>query len=298
VRLGAVILLQTTTALILILLLAGASDLGVRGALFAQVVASLLAALLLFADLRACCGLRLVLPAWRHFRQVLSYGARYYLARIGNLIDSGLGIFIIALVATQEDIGLFAAASALVLKVLVLTDSVETTLLPRIATDREGRTALVAQCVRVSMLFTTAATGAIVVLSVPLVTIVLSPKFIAAVPLIWILAPGVVLYGGSQILMAFFRGTGRPGVCSLVTWAGLLANGAALLVLYPSIGLPAAAWAATAGYACRSMVLLAAYRRATGQSSIDFMRFRRADFAAVRAIVRSVRARLLPAYHG
>jgi O-antigen/teichoic acid export membrane protein len=297
-RLGLVTVLQTSSTLMFIVALVGVFGLGVHGALLGQVASSLLVAWLLFWDLRTSCGFRLTFPRWPHFRQILSYGGRYYFARIGNMIDAGLGIFIIAMFATREEIGLFAAASALVLKVLVFADSLEAALLPRIAADPAGRIELVGQCVRLSGLFTGVAALGIVTLSFPLVSILLSPKFISAVPLIWILAPSVIIYGGSQILMAFFRGTGRPGICSLVIWVGLVANGLALVVLYPLIGLPAAAWATTIGYASRAIVLFESYRRVSGQRPIDVLRFQRTDLNAMKSLLRGVYGKLFPAYHG
>jgi len=284
--LARVSIVQASCTLVLIVLLAGGFRLGVIGAVVAQAVSLTLVVGLLLRELHVACGFTLSLPRAAHFREQLAYGSRYYVARIGNLIDSGLGVFIIAMFATREEIGLFAAASALVLKVLVLSDSVEAALLPRIAADPEGRTELVGRCVRICGLFTAVAAAAIVAVSVPLVSILLSPKFMGAVPLIAILAPGIVLYGGSQILMAFFRGTGRPGTCSLVIWVGLVANIVTLIVLYPRFGLPAAAWATTVSYAGRVCVLFACYRRVTGQGPAEVLHARRSDLAAIRSVLR------------
>lgn len=297
-RLGLITVLHTSSTLAFIVGLVAVLGLGVHGALLAQVLSSLLVACLFFWDLRSSCGFRLILPRLPHFRQILSYGGRYYVARIGNLIDSGLGIFMIAMFATREEIGLFAAASALVLKVLVFADSMEAALLPRIADDPAGRIELVGQCVRLSGLFTGVAVAGIAIVSFPLVSILFSPKFIPAVPLIWILAPGVVIYGGSQIIMAFFRGTGRPGTCSLVIWVGLAANILALVVLYPLIGLPAAAWATTLSYASRAIVLFESYRRASGQRASDVLRFQPSDISAVKRLLRGVHGKIFPAHHG
>jgi O-antigen/teichoic acid export membrane protein len=297
-RLGLVGILQTSSTLAFIVALVSVFNLGVHGALLAQVASSLLALWLLFWDLRTLCGFRLILPRWPDFRQILFYGSRYYFARIGDMIGSGLGMFIVAMFATREEIGLLAAASALILKVLVFSDSVEATLLPRIAADPAGRTELVEQCVRLSGLFTGVTVAGIVTLSFPLVSVLLSPQFIPAVPLLWILAPGVVIFGGSQILMGFFRGTGRPGVCSLVVWVGLVSNVLALVVLFPLIGLPAAAWAMTISYASRAIVLFESYRRVSGQRAFDVLRFQRTDLSAMKSLLRGVYGKFFPAYHG
>jgi O-antigen/teichoic acid export membrane protein len=285
-RLGLIIVVHTSCNLAFILLLVRFLDLGVRGALIAQIASSVLVLSMLFVDLRVACGFRLMLPNWSHFQQVFSYGARYYLASVGNMIDLGLGTFIVAMFGSREDIGLFTAASALILKVLVFADSLEAVLLPRITADPVGSIDLVGQCIRLTTLFTGLAIAVIVVVSVPLVNILLSPRFLPSVPIIWILAPGVFIYGGSQILMGYFRGINRPGVCSLAIWGGFIANALAIIVLYPLLGLPAAAWAMTIGFASRSLVLFSAYRRISGRHALETMRFQRSDFAIIGRMLR------------
>jgi O-antigen/teichoic acid export membrane protein len=135
-------------------------------------------------------------------------------------------------------------------------------------------------------LLTGLAIASIAAVSVPLVNILLSPKFLPSVPLIWILAPGVFMYGGSQILMGYFRGINRPGVCSLVIGVGFIANALALVFLYPILGLPAAAWAMTIGLASRSLVLFSAYRRISGRHLLETMRFQHGDLAMIKRMLR------------
>jgi len=276
---------QTTANLALMLLLIRLLGLGVHGALVALVGSSTLMLALLFVELRRACGFRLLLPAASRFREVLAYGARYYLASIGNMVDLALSTFVIATLGSSEDVGLFAAASALTLKVLVFPDSVEAVLLPRITASPDRSIKLVAQCLRLTALFTGLATAGIVVVSVPLVTVFLSPRFLPSVPLIWILAPGVFMYGSSQILMAYFRATNRPGICSLVMWTGFVANVIVLIVLYPIVGLPSAAWAMTCSFASRSLVLFVAYCRISGRSALETVRLRREDLQMIKRLL-------------
>ena len=285
-RLGLIVVVQTSCNLLLIVACVRLLGLGVHGALLAQIVSSLIAFVLLVLDVRSAYRVRFLIPAWSRFREVFSYGLRYYPASIGNMIDLGLGTFVIAMLGSREEVGFFTAASALILKVLVFADSLESVLLPRITADPKGSASLVAQCIRVSTVVTGAAVAGIVALSVPLVTILLSPAFLPSVAIIWILAPGVLVYGGAQMLMGFFRATNRPGVCSLAMWAGFVCNVLGLVVLYPTLGVHGAAAAMTLGFVSRSVVLFAAYRRATGERALDTMRFRRRDFAIVERALR------------
>ena len=196
---------------------------------------------------------------------------------------------------TQHQIGYFAAASALILRLLILSDSIESSLLPRIAADARGRPGLVGQCGRLSGAASALALGLLVALSVPLVRLLFSDAFLPSVPLIWILAPGLLVYAGAKVLMAYFRATNRPEVCSWVVWTGLSVNVGLLLVLYPRIGLPAAAWAMTAGLVCRSLFLVIAFRRVSGESFRSTWAPRADDLVWVRSSARAVIARVLRA---
>ena len=51
-------------------------------------------------------------------------GLRYYVARLGNVLNLQIGMIVMAWVAPQEEIGLFAAASVLISRVMVIPDSI------------------------------------------------------------------------------------------------------------------------------------------------------------------------------
>src|SRR5690606_27663236 len=76
-------------------------------------------------------------PRLQHLKEIGLYGMRYYFARIGNLVDLGIGTALLSAVAESSSVGIFAATSALALKTLLITESAESTILPRIAQDPE-----------------------------------------------------------------------------------------------------------------------------------------------------------------
>lgn len=288
----------TTSHLIGIGLLVGVLGLGVNGAVAAHWASLALVAALLLRDLRAHCGLVWTPIRWEQIAPVLGYGVRYYPGRIGTSVDLRLGIVLLGLLAARAEIGLFAATTALALRVLVISESLQSALMPRIASDPAGRAELVAQCARLSALFSGLCLLLIAALAVPLVWVILSPAFLPAVSLIWIAAPGIFLHAASRVFMAYFRGINRPGVCSLVIWVGIVVNGVGLLVLYPEIGLAGAAWAMTLGFAARSLVLVIAFTRTSGLSLRATWLPRRADAALVRSAGAEFYAKLWQARNG
>jgi O-antigen/teichoic acid export membrane protein len=215
---------QTTTNLLLAVLFLAFLDYGVKGALAAQVIGLSLAVVLQVWDLRVHCGYRFVLPRWSHYRAIIHYAARYFVARIGNTVDVQLGVLLLGFMATQSEIGLFSAASALSLKTMIFAQSIEISMLPRIASDPDRRDEMVRRSLRLSSLFTGSTLILLVVVSVPLVRVLLSPSFLPAVPLIWILAPGILFQGWSAILAGRYRVINRPGFTSFSIWVGLTTN--------------------------------------------------------------------------
>lgn len=286
-------ILQTLINLLLIVGLVWGANLGVHGALIAQVASTFLIICLYFWQLREYCGLTFSSPNLTEYKLILSYGVRIYFARIGQRVDMGLGTLILAMFATREEIGLFAAGSALVLKVLIIAKSIETSLLPRVAADQNGRVDLVGQCMRLSSLFVGGALALIVIFSVPLVRIVLSPEFLPSVPLIWILTPGILVHGGTNIFMAYFRGINRPGLCSLAVWVGLTVNAVSFIFLYPLLGLPGAALGMTIGFVSRGLVLFVGFTSISGSSVLDTIIFRRDDFILVQNLILGIYGRVL-----
>jgi len=281
-QVGIVLVCRNLFCGLLIALLVGSLGFGVKGALLAQAISALLTIALFLLVLRTSCGLTFVPLKWEHFHLILKYGLRYYPARIGHIIDQRVGVIVLALFATRKEIGFFTAASALVLRLGIFSQSIEAPLSPRIASDPGGRIKLVGQCIRLLFLFASLMAIVLVLVSYPLVKIVLSSAFLPSVPLIWVLAPALVFHGTSKILLSYFRATNRPGLCSFAIWTGMIANSLALIFLYPRIGLPSAAWAMLIGFTGRTLALLVSYQLITGKQVADLLRFRQDDFLIIK----------------
>jgi O-antigen/teichoic acid export membrane protein len=172
------------------------------------------------------------------------------------------------------------------MRVTIVPKAVETALFSRVAGHEEGRPELVAQAGRVSAIVAAVALGVLAAVAVPLVRLLLSAEFLPAVPLIWIIMPGVFLRASTMVYSAFFMGTDRPAVCSVAVGLGTLTNVGVLLLLLPVIGLAGAAWAMTAGYLVSAAVLVVSFRRATGRPVRDTWAIRREDLALLRDVPR------------
>ncbi len=278
------ILRVAANALMLLVLVRGLG-LGVDGAIiaFAASHGFMIAASLLYLWRRY--GMPFETPGRSNISRVLGYGLKYHAAGLGSAIEPHFGVLILGLFSTQGEIGLFAAASALMLGFMLVSNSVGFALFPRVAGTE--RVDMVALCLR--LVFVAAALPMLVMLalSAPLVRLLLSEAFLPAVPLLWIIAPGVVAYSVSAILMTHFKGANRPHICSWAVFLGLCANLAALLLLYPALGVAAAAWGMTVGMACGCLFLALVFHRTTGTGLLAVWLPRRSDASFLWAAGRS-----------
>ncbi|MBN2564227.1 MAG: oligosaccharide flippase family protein [Candidatus Eisenbacteria bacterium] len=259
---------------------------GVSGAIIALMIGDVIAIAVAFMLLRresVLTGSRVRLA---HCRSMLSYGSRYWIANLSNQVHFRIGTIVLAWFATASDIGIFAAASGLVARVLMVPDAVEGALLSRVAVDPSGRPRLVAQVARVSAIICGAGLVVVVLFSRPIVEILFSKSFLMAVPLIWVMAVGIFIRSGSKVIMPYFMGVNRPQVCSWAIGTAVIVNLAAIMVLLPRVGLVGAAWAMTAGYATSAAILMAAFRSATGLGLARTWLPRREDLALIGELLR------------
>jgi len=258
--------------------------LGVNGALASIIVAGLTTSVVALSLLRREGALRSCRRSAIGYRSLLSYGMRFLVAKLSNVLNLRVGTMILAFFVAPSDIGLFAAASALVMRVTIVPKATEMALFSRVAGHSDGRPELVTQAGRVSALFAGAVLVVMAVVAVPLVRILLSDEFLPAVPLIWIIIPGVFLRASTIVYSAYFMGTNRPAICSTSVGIGTLVNIVVLMLLLPVIGLAGAAWAMTAGYAAGAIILVASFGRVTGRSFRESWTLRSEDLALVRSI--------------
>ena len=258
-RLALFSVFQTVTNVLILTTLIVGLHLQVDGALAAAAISHALMIILMFRYLHRTYGIRVGLPSHMMFRRVVRYGLKYHFARIGQLVDVQIGTLFLGMVAGRAEIGLFTLASAVLTRMWILSEATASAVLPRVAADGDGRPALVSFCARTTSWTTGIALACLCAISVPLTRTLFSEAFLPAVPLMWIMAPGVLVYSGTSILMSYFRGINRPAVCSWSVWVGLLSNLITVALLYSKFGLVAAACGMVVGRVFRSIVVVLAF---------------------------------------
>lgn len=266
---------------------------GVMGAVLASLITFAMGSVMVLVFLRRRYQLHWVRPTWERIRLMLGYGGRYYLAAFGTLVHFQIGVLMVALFAAEDEIGVFSAGVTMITYVIIVSDVVGGVIHPRIARDPGGRPELAAQCARLVGVVSMGIVLVLVVLAKPLVPVYLGPDFLPAVPIIWILAPGVVYRAGTKVLAYYMKATDHPGVFSASTITSVVVNLGLLLILLPIMGLNGAALAMSAGYICGGTVVVVGFRKFSGLSFAGSWLPRKADLTLFSDSFRKIRAKVL-----
>lgn len=300
-RLTWVLLLRMAVNVLCVALLVWGCGFGVDGALWAAICAHVVMISACFWDLRRHCGLVFAMPGRKVLRRILGYGLRYHVARTADGFGPYVGVFLLGLLASDEEIGLFAAANTLMVGFLLVSNSVGNALLPRIASGRTasapfasdtaanvGRPEMVATCLRLVCVVTAGGLVAMLSVSAPFVRLLFSDAFLAIRPLLWLIAPGMLAAAGAGIFMTYFKAVNRPGTCSWAQLVGLSVEILTLVLLFRWFGVAAAAAAITVGATCRCALLAFLFRKATGQRWSRIWLPQADDVRLLRAAARSL----------
>ena len=266
--------------------------LGVEGAILAALASNLVMITICLRDLARNEGFRFEFPSVSGVCRIFRYGVRYYIARIGWGMDIRVGTLLLSMIGTRAEVGIFAVASTLMMSLTSVSVAVSIALLPRSAGERGGRPELVSFCSRAVTWVVVVALGILVTLDSALVTVLLSEKFLPVVPLIWIIAPGILVYAGASVFATYFRGINRPDICSWATGLGFGLTVAIVLLLYRSLGAAASAWGMAGGLVGRSALLSLFFWRMTGARPSHGWIPQRGDITRVHSLVRSALTRL------
>ncbi|NIP26895.1 MAG: hypothetical protein GWN67_21710 [Phycisphaerae bacterium] len=261
--------------------------LDVKTAILIQAGANATIALMALGLLIFHHGCRIIRLEMGPLLRSLGYGIRYCLGKLATLLNVQIATIILSFSAVEPDqLGLFSAAIALSIQILILPGAVQIAIMPRAAADSKGESLMVAQSVRLCLVCCSIMTLVFFLLSKPIITIFLSPRFLPVLVPLWILLPGVLIQTISRILPAYFAGIDRPQITSIVLVLSVVANLFLIHLLLPIWGLLGAAFAYTAAHALGAVLMGLAFQYYSGLSMWRLVKFNRGDFNALIQLLR------------
>ncbi len=209
---------------------------------------------------------RLAAPDFAGLRSQWPFIATIGVANLIGLLNYRVGLFVIERWLGLSATGVYSIAVVVVELLWFVSGSLTQAVYGRIGTPDRARAA--ATTLRVVHLSVTA-----LVLLSPLLWLAahlvvpwaLGEAYRASLPLLALLLPGVLLFGGASALSAYFTNhVGKPQVPARVAMLSLLLNGGLAVGLVPLLGMAGAALAASVSYVLAVLLLARSFATHAG----------------------------------
>lgn len=227
-----------------------------------------------------------------YFRRAISYGYKAHLGNILTLLIYRTDIFLVNLFVGPAAAGLYTVAVRLVEQLWIIPQAFVTVVLPRLASlskDEDTRNEITPLVSRLVFWTTVLFAIMLAILAVPLTAWLFGHEFVAAVPALNILLPGVVVFASARVLAGDIGARGLIHYNLFIALAALLLNIAGNLILIPKFGITGAAISTSLSYLVVFILHIVVQIRLNKAPWWHYVLLRRVDFARLAAFRSSFR---------
>jgi len=227
--------------------------------------ASALINLMLFASLGFKFNL---LRDFNGLKGATDFAIPCYAANVAQFLNYKLDVFVVGFFAGTASVGRYTLAVSLGQLLWLMSNSVATVLLPKIAASTDDGVSIrhTARVTRLSLWATAVCAAALALLATQAIPLFYGEAFRPSVmALLWLL-PGIVLFSIANVLAAYIAGIGKPRLNLLVSGVSLIVTITLDLLLIPRLNIVGAAIASTVSYSLSALLLIIFFRRETGAS--------------------------------
>jgi enterobacterial common antigen flippase len=230
-----------------LIIVAGLLGSGVSGILFASVTAAWITAIvLLVVLLRGHVSIRFD-PAV--FRAGLRFAAKAYVVALLGFLLLRANVFLLERFAGSAELGQYSIASQIADVLIVLPASVALVLFPKLVADPDRRWSMLLRSTRTTAVLIVVFCVAAAAFASPFIDLAFGPAFLAAVPMLLFLLPGIVLLAVTTILSQYLAARGFPLTLAGAWAIALLIGIVASWILIPSAGGVGASMGLSTAYA-------------------------------------------------
>jgi O-antigen/teichoic acid export membrane protein len=198
-------------------------------------------------------------------RQALDYGLRIYPAGIMQHLNLRFDQFLVEYFAGAGPLGLYAVAASLTEATWQIPIAVSTALFSRVSTTNDRQAdAVTPKVLRAALALTAMEVIGLLILGRFLLSRLFGPEFEAALPALYWLLPGTLLFAVPRVLEGDLAGRGHPLVASLAMGAAVVVTVVFDLLWIPRRSIVGAAQASSLAYTVNAIVLFVAFMHITG----------------------------------
>jgi len=280
------------TAFFFIVVLVVVLSLGVVGAIWATILASLLVVSWALKELSKEVSVKPTLNPGL-LKESISLGFRAYLGNVVQFFNYRLDMFVVNYFIGVANVGFYSTAVTGAELLWYIPQAVATILFPRTAaTGVEEAKLFTPKVCRNTFLITLIAALGLSIVSKPLILFIYGEAFAPSVIPLWLLMPGVVALSISKILTSDLAGRGLLQYGAYSSAISLVATIICDLVLIPRWGIAGAAVASSISYCIATLVVLFFYVRISGNGLAVVLIPRKEDVIIYRRYCSSLARRL------
>jgi O-antigen/teichoic acid export membrane protein len=280
------------TAFFFIVVLVVVLSLGVVGAIWATILASLLVVSWALKELSKEVSVKPTLNPGL-LKESISLGFRAYLGNVVQFFNYRLDMFVVNYFIGVANVGFYSTAVTGAELLWYIPQAVATILFPRTAaTGVEEAKLFTPKVCRNTFLITLIAALGLSIVSKPLILFIYGEAFAPSVIPLWLLMPGVVALSISKILTSDLAGRGLLQYGAYSSAISLIATVICDLVLIPRWGIAGAAVASSISYCIATLVVLFFYVRISGNGLAVVLIPRKEDVIIYRRYCSSLARRL------
>lgn len=205
------------------------------------------------------------IPEWQAARDYLRVigelfrlGFMNQMAHITQMMSFRLSYYFLELYHGEATVGIYSNGIQIMESIWLISKSISLVQYARIANtdDRKYAQELSMKLLKVSIFISLLCITPLLLLPESFYLFIFGEGFTGVKKVIWILAPGVLVYNISIILGHYFSGTGKYHINTIASGTGLLISIALYFYLIPAYVTAGASLAASISYAATSLVVL------------------------------------------
>ncbi|HSG68077.1 MAG TPA: polysaccharide biosynthesis C-terminal domain-containing protein [Bacteroidales bacterium] len=220
-------------------------------------------------------------------RELFRLGFMNQLAHITQMMSFRLSYYFLEVFQGEASVGIYSNGIQIMESIWLISKSISLVQYARIANSDDIRYAqtLSVQLLKAGLYISMLSIIPLLILPESFYLFIFGEGFAGVKSVIWILAPGVLVYNFSIILGHYFSGLGKYYVNTIASTIGLLVSILMFYWLIPPYSTVGASIATSLSYLVTSLVILIFFFREAGTKRSDFLP-KRSDLAPLRALLK------------
>jgi O-antigen/teichoic acid export membrane protein len=216
-------------------------------------------------------------------KQALIFGAQVWAGQLIGTLSLKFDMYLVAYYLGARQVGFYSIAATLSGFLFYIPSSIAVVALPRFASaDARSASAIACQGIRVALFSGVLLMILLLGVGKFVVPLLYGQAFFSAVKPLFILLPGVAVYGMAHITTAYFNAfSGKPLINTGLALLALIIDIGLNIILIPRMGIIGAAVSCTISYIVAMIVCLWIFARLSGAPVRDILIVRKDDFTQI-----------------